>query len=140
MTKNAKTVTMFAIAAIVLVVLVFAGRDLWLCRQPVIHCSDGSHPTVDMRDFTTQYWAYSAKLEVTVSDKAKISTHAKNEIKKALAFKRLQKHLHGKTSGPEEIIKLYWDSRVEEASEAILTTEAKKALAKGCCGIPIFKN
>jgi hypothetical protein len=27
-----------------------------------------------MRDFTTQYWAYSARLEASVADKAKVST------------------------------------------------------------------
>ena len=32
----------------------------------------------------------------------------------------------------KRLIKLYRDSRVEEASEAILTTEAKKALEQQC--------
>ena len=80
MTKNAKTVTTFAIGAFVVVIFVFVARDLWLRGQPIVHCSEGSHPAIDMRDFTTQYWAYSAKLEVTVADKAKVSTQLDPKI------------------------------------------------------------
>ena len=57
----------------------------------------------------------------------------KNEIKKALAFKRLQlqePRLHGKSSRSEEIEKLYRESRFEEL--AILTTKANEALAQQC--------
>lgn len=60
---------------------------------------------------------------------------AKNEIKKALAYKRLQEHRHrpyGKSSGSEEIIKLYQDGHLEEASEAILSTKANETLAQQC--------
>jgi hypothetical protein len=71
--KNSKTVAISAIAAGLVVILAFVTRDLWLRRQPSVHCSDGPHPTIDIRDFTTQYWAYSAKLEVSVADKAKVS-------------------------------------------------------------------
>jgi hypothetical protein len=73
-TKNAKTVAVVAIGAVLALVLVFVARDVWLHTQPIVHCSDGSHPTIDIRDFTTQYWAYSVKLEATVADKAKAST------------------------------------------------------------------
>ena len=57
---------------------------------------------------------------------------AKNDIRKALAYKRLQEHVHGKISGPEEIVKLWRESRFEEASEAILATEANEVLARQC--------
>jgi hypothetical protein len=60
---------------------------------------------------------------------------AKNEIKKALAYKRLEEQRHrpyGKSSTPEEATKLYRESRFEELSEAILTTEARKALEQQC--------
>lgn len=70
MTKNARTVATVAIVAIVVVLLVFVARDLWL-RSQLVHCSDGSHPKIDIRDFTTQYWAYSVNLEATMADNAK---------------------------------------------------------------------
>jgi hypothetical protein len=60
---------------------------------------------------------------------------AKNQIKRALAYKRLQEQRHrpyGKSSAPEEIIKLWQESRFEDASEAILTTDANKVLAQRC--------
>jgi hypothetical protein len=72
-TKNAKTVSLAAIMAVVLVVLVVIGRDL-LLRRRIVDCGDGPRPTIDIRDFTTQYSAYSVELEASVSDKAKIAT------------------------------------------------------------------
>ena len=74
MTKNSKTVATVAIAALLLAVVLYVGRDLLLSKGRVVHCADGSHPTIDMRDFATQYWAYSAKLETNVADKVKVST------------------------------------------------------------------
>jgi len=73
-TKNAKIVALFAIVAVVLIILVFTGRDLVLKRQETIDCGDGPRRRIDIRDFTTQYWAYSVELEASVGDKAKIST------------------------------------------------------------------
>ena len=76
MTRNARIVviTATAIAAVLLVVAIFVHRDLSLRRGEVVPCPDGSHSTIDMREFSTRYWAYSAKLEASISDKAKIST------------------------------------------------------------------
>jgi hypothetical protein len=73
MTNSAKTVAIFAIAAAVLVTLVIVIRDILLRQPRTVHCPDGSHPTIDIRDFTTQYWAYSVKLEANVTDTAKVS-------------------------------------------------------------------
>lgn len=73
MTKNAKTVAAGAIAAVLALAVIIVTRDLWL-RSQTVHCSDGSHPKIDMRDFMTKYWAYSVRLEATVADKAKVST------------------------------------------------------------------
>jgi hypothetical protein len=72
-TKNSKTVAIGAIVAVVVMVVVFVARDLFLGRQKTVTCPDGSHPAIDIRDFTTQYWAYSAKLEGSVADKTKVS-------------------------------------------------------------------
>jgi len=73
-TKNAKTVAVVAIGSVLALVLIFIASDLWLRSQPIVHCSDGPHPAIDIRDFTTRYWAYSVKLEATVVDKGKAST------------------------------------------------------------------
>jgi len=73
-TKNSKTVAIVVIAATLILVLIFVARDLLLRRQTIVNCTDGSHPTIDTRDFTMQYWAYSAKLEISITDKAKVST------------------------------------------------------------------
>lgn len=80
MTKNSRIIAITAIAAVLLVVGIFVYRDLSLRRGGVVSCPDGSHPTVDMREFSTQYWVYSAKLEVSVSDKAKVSTEIDPKI------------------------------------------------------------
>jgi hypothetical protein len=72
MTKNAKTLAIVIIVAVFVVVLVVVARDLWL-RNQVVNCGDGPHPKIDVRDFETQYWAYTVKLEATVADKGKIS-------------------------------------------------------------------
>lgn len=71
MTKNSKTVAIFAIAAALVAILIFVASNVWSHRQTIVTCPDSPHPTIDIRDFTTQYWAYSAKLEVSIADKAK---------------------------------------------------------------------
>lgn len=73
MTKNSKAVATIAIAAVLIAVVLFLARDLFLRQTGIVRCPDGSHPTIDMRDFETQYWAYSAKLEVNVAGKVKVS-------------------------------------------------------------------
>jgi len=72
--KNAKVVSLAAIAAIILVIAILVGRDLLLRRQKCFDCGDGQRCSIDVRDFTTKYSAYSLELEASVADKAKIST------------------------------------------------------------------
>jgi hypothetical protein len=74
MTKSAKTIWLFAIAAGVILVLVFVGRDIISGRSKVIACGDGSRRTIDIRDFTTKYSGYSVELEASIADKVKVST------------------------------------------------------------------
>ncbi len=73
MNKNAKVVSIAAIAALILIVAIFVGRDLFLGRQKCFDCGDGQRCTIDARDFTTKYSAYSVELEASLADKAKIS-------------------------------------------------------------------
>ena len=75
MTKKAKTVSLVVIVAgIVLVVFGWFARDLLLRRHGAFDCGDGPRRTIDMRDFATEYSAYSLELEASIADKVKIST------------------------------------------------------------------
>ena len=74
MTKNVKVVSVVAISAAIIVLAIVVGRDFLLRRGGTHDCGDGPRPTIDMRDFTTQYSSYSVELEGTLNDKAKIST------------------------------------------------------------------
>jgi hypothetical protein len=55
---------------------------LWLSRSAetfsyvggTVDCGDGPKHIIDIRDFTTQYSAYSLELEASIADKTKIST------------------------------------------------------------------
>jgi hypothetical protein len=74
MTKNVKLFWLWAIGAAALIVLAIIARDIFLRRHGIVDCGDGPRRTIDIRDFATQYSAYSLELEATVADKAKIST------------------------------------------------------------------
>jgi hypothetical protein len=73
MTKNQKTVAIGAILAAIAVAIFWVGRDLLLKYQKEITCDDGRRRVIDIRDFTTTYWAYSVEFEASVKDQGKIS-------------------------------------------------------------------
>jgi hypothetical protein len=73
MTKNAKVVYLASGGAAVVLGLVLIGRDIFL-KGHSLNCEDGRRLTIDIRDFTTQYSAYSIELEASISDKGKLST------------------------------------------------------------------
>src|ERR1019366_2599981 len=73
MNKNAKVVSIVAIVAVVVLVTTYFGYDLWRGRQRCFDCGDGQRCTIDMRQFATQYSAYSLELETSSKDKAKMS-------------------------------------------------------------------
>jgi hypothetical protein len=66
-TLPARTVFLSAVALLVVVVLTFLARDVFLRRQAAIDCGDGPRRTIDIRDFTTDYSAYSYELELKVA-------------------------------------------------------------------------
>lgn len=72
--KNAKIVSIAAMAVFVVIIVIFVGRDLLLRRQKCFDCDDGKRCAIDIRDFTTKYSAYSVELEASIADKAEIST------------------------------------------------------------------
>jgi len=48
-------------------------RDLILKTSKEITCEDGPRRTIDVRDFTTTYWAYSIEFEASMEDKTRLS-------------------------------------------------------------------
>src|SRR5262245_2696668 len=69
MSKNSKTIWLALIVVVVLLVILWVGSGLYLSRPRDIECDDGRRKTIDIRDFITQYSAYSVELEGAVSDK-----------------------------------------------------------------------
>jgi len=74
MTKNTKIVILAGIGLAVLVVVSIVGRDMAIRLRGTFDCGDGPRRTIDIRDFTTKYSAYSVELETSVANKAKIAT------------------------------------------------------------------
>jgi len=72
--KNARTVSILAILAVVVLVIVFIARDMLLKRNATFSCGDGPRRSIDLRDFTTRYSGYSIELEASVADQGKLST------------------------------------------------------------------
>jgi hypothetical protein len=69
MSRNGKTIWLAFFGVIILLVVVWVGRDLFLSRSSGIECDDGPRQRIDLRDFITQYSAYSVEFEAAVSDK-----------------------------------------------------------------------
>ncbi len=73
------------IAALILIFILLLARDLYLKTQKEIICDDGIRRTIDIRDFTTTYWAYSIELEATVKDKTRLSGRLKPQQLQSLS-------------------------------------------------------
>ena len=73
MTKNVKTVILFGIVSVVVLAGLWLVRDLVLKKSNEINCDDGPRRTIDIRDFTMQYWAYSVEFEASIGEKTKSS-------------------------------------------------------------------
>jgi hypothetical protein len=74
LTKNTKIISLATIAAVVAIVVIMVGRDMFIGQPHEFTCEDGPRRAIDIRDFATRYSAYSLELEATVKDKAKVST------------------------------------------------------------------
>jgi hypothetical protein len=80
MAKNANTAkgtnTRLAgilVAGILVLAALWIVWDLWNRHQRCFDCGDGQRCTIDVREFATQYSAYSLQLEASLKDTAKIS-------------------------------------------------------------------
>jgi hypothetical protein len=74
MIKNPKVLAIIMILTAFIIVL-WICRDLYLKYPKEIVCKDGIHRTIDIRDFTTTYLGYSAKFEVSIKDRERLSVN-----------------------------------------------------------------
>ena len=72
MHKNTRTVLVSAVVAVVALAGMWLGRDLLLGTSGEITCDDGQRRTIDLREFTTRYWAYSVEFAATLQDAGKL--------------------------------------------------------------------
>ena len=74
MFTNTRIISLTVVGAIVLLAVVWVGRDLFLAKSRDIDCDDGRRKTIDLRDFVTQYSGYSIEFETALGDKAKFAS------------------------------------------------------------------
>ena len=61
--------------AVLVIALGWLGRDFILKRGETFDCGpDDIRLRIDMRDFTTRYWAYSVEFEASLVDRGKLVT------------------------------------------------------------------
>lgn len=73
MNKNQRIVWVSGIGAVVVLVALFIFSDLFQSSPGVIPCDDGPRQRIDIRDFVTQYSAYSVEFESRIGDKVELS-------------------------------------------------------------------
>jgi hypothetical protein len=74
MNKNTRIIIIASIAAIFLIAVVWLTTNLILKHGGSIDCGQGDNRrSIDLRDFTTQYWAYSVEFEASLADRGKLS-------------------------------------------------------------------
>lgn len=73
MTKNQKIAAVAAVVIVIVITVLWMGRDIILRSQGEITCDDGRRRVIDIRDFTMSYWAYSVEFEASIKDQAKLS-------------------------------------------------------------------
>jgi hypothetical protein len=73
MNKNARIVVVSSLAALVVLAGLWVFRDLFRGASAEIQCDDGARRTIDLREFSTQYWAYAVDFEASIQDVTKVS-------------------------------------------------------------------
>ncbi len=75
MSKNTRITAIVAIAAVLLIAVAWLVYDTTQQRGETIDCGNGDiRRTIDLRDFTTRYWAYSIEFEASVAERGKLAT------------------------------------------------------------------
>lgn len=71
---NGNTRLAAVVAVVLLLVLAFLAYVVFKARGEAIDCGNGdSRRAIDLRDFTTRYWAYSVEFEAAIKDRAKLA-------------------------------------------------------------------
>src|SRR5579872_1707496 len=73
MTKNAKTVSLAAIALVALALIAFMVDEFARIGPHPLDCEDGRRYAIDIREFATQYSSYSAELQGNLAGKGSVS-------------------------------------------------------------------
>lgn len=75
MSKNARLTIIVAIAAALVLAVALLVTNVLFKRGETIDCgNDDIRRTIDLRDFTTRYWAYSIEFEASIVDKGKLAS------------------------------------------------------------------
>lgn len=70
-----KSTRMTLVIAVLVAGLAWLGYDLIQKRSENFDCGKGDlRRTLDLRDFTTRYWAYSVEFEASIADRGKLAT------------------------------------------------------------------
>ena len=69
MNSNTKSVALFIVGAALIAILLFFFKDN---LAPAVQCSDGMRKSINIDNFTTKYWAYSAEFEANIAEKGKL--------------------------------------------------------------------
>jgi hypothetical protein len=72
MRKSDRRFWLLLVGILAVVTILYVSRDLYL-KSHQIACADGPRRTIDIRDFTMRYSAYSLKFEAAVENKGKLS-------------------------------------------------------------------
>ena len=73
MTKDEGKVWIYVIAAVVAAFAIFEAVDIWKSKPQHVDCGDGPRLTIDVRQFSTQYSAYSIELEASIEKRGSLS-------------------------------------------------------------------
>jgi len=75
MNKNTRITAMALIAVFLLIAAVLIARDFIEKRGETLDCGKGDmRRAIDLRDFTTRYWAYSVEFEASIVNRGKLAT------------------------------------------------------------------
>lgn len=70
MNSNTKTVALVIVGAALIAILAFLFKDN---LASAVQCDDGMRNPVNMDNFTTKYWAYSAEFEANIAERGELS-------------------------------------------------------------------
>ena len=74
MSKNTRITAIVAIAAVLFIAVVWLLQDYIQKHGENFDCGNGDlRRTIDLRDFTTRYWAYAVEFEASVADRGKVA-------------------------------------------------------------------